>query len=171
MPGKAAKVTITERQKDLLEEIVSSRIAAVRLVQRAKIILLAFEKRNNEEISDIVGLNPLQVGQWRKRWKAEWDRLIQVECTESKATQRREIETVLSDRPGRGRKPSFSSEQQAAVVAIACENPDEESERPISHMSHREIAEEAQKRGIAESIAPSTVGTFLKSGRCSAASK
>ena len=58
MPGKAAKVQITERQMELLEEIVASRTAGVRLVQRAQIVLLAFRKHDNEEVGELVGLNP-----------------------------------------------------------------------------------------------------------------
>ena len=58
MPGKAAKFQVTERQFEILEEILASRPAAVRLVQRAKIVLLGFAKHNNEEIGEIVGLNP-----------------------------------------------------------------------------------------------------------------
>ena len=55
MPGKAAKIQVTERQLELLEEIVASRTAAVRLVQRAQIVLLAFRKHNNEEVGELVG--------------------------------------------------------------------------------------------------------------------
>ena len=36
MPGKAAKIQVTERLFALLEEIVASRTAAVRLVQLEK---------------------------------------------------------------------------------------------------------------------------------------
>ena len=171
MPGTAAKVTITERQMEILQEITASRTAAVRLVQRAQIILLAFAKQNNEQISAVVNLNPLQVGRWRRRWQADWERLIQVECSESKTVLRREIERLLSDRPGRGRKPSFTSEQQAAIVAIACEDPQEASDRPISHFTQREIADEAIRRGIVDTISSTTVGAFLKSGGCSATSQ
>lgn len=171
MPGKAAKIVVTERQMDVLEEIVASRTAQVRLVQRAKIVLLAFQKHNNEEVSEIVGLNPQQVSVWRKRWKADWERLIQVECNETRAVLKSEIENLLADQPRKGRTPSFSSEQQVAIVAIACEDPDEDSERPISQFSHREIADEAMKRKIVPSISKSQVGTFLKSSRCAATSK
>ena len=58
MPGKAAKIQVTERPFEILEEIVASRIAAVRLVQGAKTVLLAFAKHNNEEFGEPVGLNP-----------------------------------------------------------------------------------------------------------------
>ena len=164
MPGTAAKVKMTERQMDILESIVASKTVAVRLVQRAQIILFAFQKKNNQTISQIVELNPLQVGIWRKRWKEKWEHLIHVECTETAAALRRAIETVLSDLPRKGRNATFTTEQQAAVVAIACEDPDEEAGRPISRWTHREIADEAAGRSVVSSISASTVGTFLKSG-------
>ena len=125
MPGTAAKVVFTEMQMHMLEEIVASRTASVRLVQRAQIILLAYQKRNNEQIGDVVGLNPQQVSVWRKRWKAKQEYLIRVECNETKAALRREIEIVLADRPRKGRDSKFTTQQQAAIVAIACEYPDD----------------------------------------------
>jgi hypothetical protein len=171
MPGKAAKIQVTERQLDVLEEIVASRTASVRLVQRAQIILLAFQKHNNEEVGELVGLNPQQVSVWRKRWKADWQRLISVECRESRSVLKNEIESLLADRPRKGRTPAFSPEQQAAIVALACEDPDDEAERPISQFTLREIADEAVKRNIVPSISRSRVSAFLKSGRCAAASQ
>jgi len=162
---------MTERQMGVLESIVASKTASVRLVQRAQIILLAFQKKNNQMISEIVDLNPLQVGTWRKRWKGKWEHLIHVECTETAAALRRAIETVLSDLPRKGRNSTFTTEQQATVVAIACEDPAEESERPISQWTQQEIADEAVRREVVSSISASTVGAFLKSGGSEAASQ
>ena len=85
MPGTAAKVFFTEVQMEMLEGIVASRTASVRLVQRAQIILLSYQKRNNELLGEVVGLNPQQVSVWRKHWKANQDRLIDIECTDTKA--------------------------------------------------------------------------------------
>ena len=170
MPGKAAKIVVTELQLELLEEIIVSRTAQVRLVQRAKIVVLAFRKHNNEEVGEIVGLNPQQVSVWRKRWKKDWERLIQVQCSETRAVLKKEIETLFADLPRKGRSPTFTSEQQAAIVALACEDPDDESQRPISQFTHREIADEAVKRKIVPSISKSQVGVFLKSGRPTTAS-
>ena len=171
MPGTAAKVFFTEVQMQMLEEIVASRTAPVRLVQRAQIVLLAYQKRNNEQIGEVVDLNPQQVSVWRKRWKAKQDHLIHVECTETKAALRRAIETVLADRPRKGRDAIFTTDQQAAIIAIACEPPDAQSERPISHWTHREVADEAVRRNVVPSISTSRVGAFLKSGRSQAASQ
>ena len=50
MPGKAAKIVITERQQLLLQEMASSLCIQVRLAERAAIILLAFEGVQNQEI-------------------------------------------------------------------------------------------------------------------------
>jgi len=49
-------------------------------------------------------------------------------------------------------------------MALACEPP-EHSERPISHWTPRELAAEAIKRGIVETISERHVGRFLKAGR------
>ena len=42
MSGKAAKITLTEEQQSILQQIYRSRTAPRRLVQRVGIILLAF---------------------------------------------------------------------------------------------------------------------------------
>jgi hypothetical protein len=117
MPGKAAKIQVTERQFEILEEIVASHTAAVRLVQRAKIVLLAFAKHNNEEVGEIVGLNPQQASVWRKRWRDDWQRLISIECNEPRCVLKNEIETLLADKPRKGRASKFTPEQQAVIVS------------------------------------------------------
>ncbi len=43
MPGKAAKITITERQPEILQTLSRSVVAPSRLRQRAAIIVLAFD--------------------------------------------------------------------------------------------------------------------------------
>ena len=67
MPGTAAKVVFSERQMKFLEELANSRTEEIRLVQRAKTILLAYQKRNNGQIGEVVGMNPQAVSVWRKR--------------------------------------------------------------------------------------------------------
>jgi len=57
MPGKAAKIQLSEKQLELLQKIRRETTASVRLVQRSRIILLAFERQLNEEIADEVSLN------------------------------------------------------------------------------------------------------------------
>ena len=57
MSGKAAKVIVTEKQQAILEQIANARTASQQLIQRAKIILLAFAGMLNMQISEQVGLN------------------------------------------------------------------------------------------------------------------
>jgi transposase len=161
MPGKAAKVVITERQLSVLTEIAAARTSEVRMAQRAQIILLAFEKLNNEQISARVGLNEDQVGLWRRRWQGAFPRLVSIECTESRDALRKAVLEVLRDRPRSGRPPRITAEQQAKLASMACECP-EDSERPISHWTSRELADEAQQRGIVEAISPQWLRTLLE---------
>jgi transposase len=70
------------------------------------------------------------------------------------------ILTGLSDLPRSGAPPTFSAEQIVQIVAVACEDP-VQSERPISHWTPSELADEAVKRQIVESISPASVGRFL----------
>ena len=68
MPGKTAKVTITERQHDILRTIQNAPTASSQLRQRAAIILLAFDRQGNPQIAAQVGLSRRQVSLWRRRW-------------------------------------------------------------------------------------------------------
>ena len=58
----------------------------------------------------------------------------------------------------------------SAILAVACEPP-ENSGRPVTHWTPRELADEVIKRGIVASISPRQVGRFLKWGRVAAASQ
>ena len=51
MPGKAARITITESQQEILRSFSRSTTAPSRLRQRASIILMAFDGLLNEDIA------------------------------------------------------------------------------------------------------------------------
>ena len=67
----------------------------------------------------------------------------------------------LADAPRSGAPATYTPEQICAVIAMTCEKPSE-SERPISHWSQREIADEAIRRGLVSNISQRSVGRFLK---------
>lgn len=161
MPGKAAKITITERQQEILQTFSRSVTAPSRLRQRAAIIVLAFDGLLNEDIAERVGLTHRQVGRWRRRWANAWNRLIDIECRESRAVLRRAIETVLSDEPRPGAPGKFTPEQVVQILAVACEPP-EKSGRPITHWTTLELTDEVIKRGIVDSISPAQVRRYLR---------
>src|SRR3954449_2036514 len=161
MPGKAAKITITERQEEILQTFSRSSTAPSRLRQRAAIILLAFDGLLNEQIAARVGLTHRQVGRWRRRWAHAWNQLIDIECCESRVVLRRAIEAVLSDEPRPGAPGKFTPEQVTRILAVACEPP-EKSGRPITHWTTQELTDEVIRRGIVESISPAQVYRYLR---------
>ena len=57
MSGKAARILLSEKQHEILQIIVKSTTASLRLIQRARIILLSYERLRNDEIATQVGLN------------------------------------------------------------------------------------------------------------------
>jgi DDE superfamily endonuclease len=160
MPGKAAKVTITERQKEVLDEFSRSRSEPYFLRQRSTIILLAFAGLLNEQIAPQVDLERHQVGIWRSRWAEAFDRLVLVECLEGTTALRAAIRELLADAQRPGCPGKFTAEQLAQVFAVACEKP-EKSGRPITHWTNAELADEVVKRGIVESISVRHLGRLL----------
>jgi len=160
MPGKAAKVTITERQQVVLDELSRSRTESRMIWQRAKIILLAFAKWSNEEIAAEVGLERKQVGLWRRRWRDAWEDLTLLECREPRRL-REAIRETLRDAPRPGAPGTFTAEQITQILAVACEPPSQ-SGRPITHWTHRELQDEVIQRGIVPSISESRIGHFLR---------
>jgi transposase len=161
MPGKAAKVTITDRQQEILQVLTRSVTAPSRLRQRAEIIVLAFDGLLNQAIAQRVGLTHRQVGRWRRRWAHAWDRLIDIECCEPRAALRRAIEAVLGDEPRPGAPGKFTPEQVTLILAVACEPP-EKSGRPITHWTVQELTAEVIRQGIVASIPPAQVYRYLR---------
>lgn len=62
--------------------IIANAGAEFHLLAR-RIILLAFEGFNYEEIAAKVDLGRHQVGVWRLRWQQTWERLTVIECCEA----------------------------------------------------------------------------------------
>src|ERR1700676_430313 len=142
MPGSAAKVLITERQQEILQDLVNSRTTPLRLVQRATIVVQAFAGVDNGDIAQEIALGPDAVGLWRRRWAKVWPRLTVFECVENQADLRRAIAAVLGDKPRSGNPGKFTPEQITRILALACEDP-ELSGRPITHWTNVELADEA----------------------------
>lgn len=123
MPGRAAKVIVTEKQQAILQSFANSRSVSVSLAQRSKIILLAFEGQLNEAIEPIVGLQHDAVGIWRRRWRDAWPKLIDIECSEERHVLEDAIKKLLSDQKRSGRPRRMTSEEEAAIFKTACEDP------------------------------------------------
>jgi transposase len=160
MPGNGALVIVTENQHQILVELSSARSTSVAVATRSKIILLAFEKKFNEEIARQVCLNRNQVGIWRVRWREAFIDLVAVECSEGIGPLRQAIIKLLSDQPRSGRPPVITAEQRAHVASVACEKPSE-SGLATSHWTSQELADELIRRDLFESVSPASIRRIL----------
>ena len=82
MPGKAAKLVVTERQQTSLRLMTRSSTCPQGVAQRARMILSAFEGEDNETIAQKLGSERHAVGIWRRRWVRAFERLTLIECGE-----------------------------------------------------------------------------------------
>lgn len=156
MPGpKPIKVPLSEAEREKLQALVRAHQTGQQMALRARIILLLGEGLGVMEVAHRLATTPPTVRLWRAHWFAR------LEATVSER---------LQDDPRPGAPLTFTAEQFCQLIALACEPPTL-SQRPLSHWTPRELADEAIKRKIVDSISPRHVGRFLKSGRVEAASE
>jgi len=165
---RAAAIQVSPAQQDVLQRIQRQQTADQRLVRRASIILALAANPCVEAVARQLRLTRPTVRGWRDRWRDATEVLRRAEQEQTPPQLRRLVELILDDAPRPGKPATFSPEQIVLIVAVACEPP-EESGRPISHWTSRELADEVQKRGIVTKISPRSVGRFLKRGRPAAA--
>src|SRR5665213_2041336 len=96
----APPLPITDDERSVLEKFAKSRTMAHRTVLRARALLLAAQGVANNEIAQLVNVNPNSVRMWRRRFEEEG------------------LEGVGKVAPGRGRKPSLPEGTIAQVVAL-----------------------------------------------------
>jgi len=155
---------MTARQRKILEHIVRRASSSQAAATRAKIVLAAADGLNNQHVADRLSLKPRTARKWRGRWATAADRLAALETAGDEAALRAAIHEVLRDAPRPGAPATFSPEQICQIVAVGCEAP-AESDRPVTHWTPTELADEVIQRGIVSRISPRSVGRFLKRGR------
>ena len=170
MPGPRPRpIVLTDRQRETLKHLTRRTSSTQGLVRRARIVLAAAEGPNNEQIARRLGINRETARLWRRVWSDAQELLAAAEKEEeeeqtSEKALRECVEGVLADAPRSGAPATFAPEHIVQIVALACEDPREDSGRPVSHWTPRELADEAVKRGIVGSISPRSVGRFLGRG-------
>jgi putative transposase len=156
MPGPPPpRVPLSEEEHQALRTLIRAHKTPQHLSFRAQIILLLADGLTAPEVARRLGTTRTTGRRWRRHW------LTRHGCA---------VPERLQDAERPGTPATFSAEQWCQIIAMACEPP-EASERPISHWTPRELADEARKRGIVETISERHVGRFLKSGRAQAPHK
>ena len=166
MPNKTSpKIDLSASSRKIVEEIARRRSTEYRLVIRALLLLSMADGIGNNALARRHAMDRAVVRKWRNRWVELVVKLQQAEAAGISDEDLPDlILTGLSDLPRSGTPPKFTAEQIVQIIAVSCEAP-LESQRPVSHWTPSELADEAVKRQIVESISPASVGRFLKSGR------
>ena len=91
------------------------------------------------------------------KWRQRWVDLQPIALSDLS------IEERLEDLPRPGKPTRITTDQVCQIQQLACEKP-EESGRPVTHWTNRELADEVMKRGIVTQISPRHAARLLKKG-------
>ena len=125
----APPVVLSTEDREHLERLARGRKLSARVVERARIVLLAAEGKQNQEIAKVCRVTRRTVGVWRRRFVEKG------------------IAGILKDAPRAGRRRSISDEVIREIVRITTQ----ETPPARTHWSTRNLA---KKMGLS----PSTIG-------------
>jgi putative transposase len=148
---KAQVVNLTDAERSGLEKLIKRHQIGQQIALRARIVLAAAQGLKNKEIAQTDNVTLDTVRLWRNRWVKLQD--ISLDDLS--------LEDRLQDAPRPGAPARISADQRCRIEALACERP-EESDRPITHWTAREIADEVKKRKIVDHISPRHAARLLK---------
>jgi len=136
-------IILNDKERKALEKISKSRTTEARLVQRAKIILLASKRKyRNTEIGLKVGCNRDTVRLWKKRFHKH--RL-----------------NGFKDNQRSGHPPKFTAKERTRILAMATKSPESEKKH-FTDWSARELAKHLVEKKIVRSIHWTTVSNWLR---------
>jgi transposase len=122
----AVRIDLSEVQRAKLVTLSQSALTAVRLVERTKVILLAAQGLDNQQIAEALGVTRQKAGRWRARYAQLG------------------LAGIEKDAPGRGRRPKYGKKVQAQVVRKTLE----QQPATATHWSRSTMARES---GLSES--------------------
>jgi transposase len=141
----ATPIMLTAQEQQHLQQLARSKRSEVRLAERARIVLLAAEGKQNQEIAALLRIHRDKVSRWRRRY------------AESGLTG------IAKDRPRGGRKPA-ARERLAPVIV---KKTTQEKPTNATHWSTRTLAKEVgtshamvQRVWKAAGLKPHRVRTF-----------
>jgi putative transposase len=156
---------LCDRQRSILEMAVRQRSCPQAVALRARIVLATGRGLGPSEVAAELGCSREVARRWRDRFAAAIAAWGEAPAEWDEPTLTDKVLDVLEDQERAGAPATFTPEQLCAIVALACEVRPDECDRPVSHWTSRELADEAVRRRIVPSISPRHVGRFLKARR------
>ena len=161
MSRRASRVDLSPRQRALLARLSRSRTLPRRLAERVAFILAAATGSTCVADARRMGVDAQRPRRWRKRWHEAQPRLAEAEA---KQVSDDELESlvleVLSDEERSGAPPKFSADQISLIITLALKSP-KECGLPVTHWTAEELAREAVKAEIVESISARHIARLL----------
>lgn len=150
---KATEVNLSKEEQTSLEQLVRRHNVGQQIALRGRIILAAGQGQSNSAIArDFkVSINTAQ------RWRNRFAKAQNISYNDLS------LEDRLQDGPRPGTPARITADQRCQIEALACEKP-ENSARPISQWTAREIADEVMKRKIVDRISGRHAARLLKRG-------
>ena len=141
----APQITLTDGQRAQLTRCARGRNVAIRLNQRAKIVLMAAEGRQTKMIAEVLGTTPPTVARWRLRFLEQG------------------IAGIEKDAPRPGRKPTLSpATVQEIIRKTTQETPPQATQWSTRKMAAATGVSEASVRRIwhRHGLKPHRIKTF-----------
>ena len=150
-------------EKAALERLSRRHSASRRLVERARIILLAAENQSVQTIATTLHVCANTVRKWIGRYSHKPPQTPPSESSKAPPTTAPPAPLPLrwlADAPRSGRPDTFTAEQTCALIALACEKPEDHG-RPITHWTARELKDQAVQQAIVPSISVRQINRLL----------
>lgn len=129
----APVIKLTETERTRLESLTRGRCISVRMAERARIILLAADGLENQEIGESLNISRQKVGRWRARYATKG------------------IAGIEKDAPRPGRPVIHTRDDKKEIIRKTLK----ETPQNATHWSRRSMAE-------AMEVSPSTVGRIWR---------
>jgi transposase-like protein len=157
----SALVLISSQERAELERLSRRHSAPRRTVQRAQIILLAAENQTVTSIATTLHLCANTVRKWIGRYTHKLPPTPPPENSHPQpAAPPPPLLRRLADAPRSGRPDTFTAQQTCALIALACEKPEDHG-RPITHWTARELKDQAVQQAIVSRISVRHVNRLL----------
>ena len=134
-----------------LEALVRRHTTPQQIVLRARIILLAHQEQNNQQIAQQLGIGVDMARHWRGS-RVSFQDIPPSECS---------VSARLADPPRPGAPAKINAEAYCPIIGLAC-HPPATFGRPLPPWTQRGLAAGASQQQIVATISPRQVGRFLK---------
>jgi transposase len=104
---KKYEVSLNQEEKEYLVKLTHKGKESARKINRARVLLLADERKKDKEIMEIVRVSDTMVETVRKRFVLEG------------------LETAINEKPRPGQPKKLDGRKEAELIALACSQPPE----------------------------------------------